>query len=381
MNLHRFGRFAMVAASTLLVAACGSSSTAGSVDWSKQTSAAGGGGMSALVSAAKAEGTLNVIALPPKWCNYGPAPSGKSPTNFMIDAFKAQYPGITVVSANPNGSSQQEIDAINQQSGTSAAPDVVDVGVKAAVSNTSIFAPYQVATWSDIPDSLKEATGLWYSDYGGFMAIGYDSKRVPGGTISSVADLLGPGFKSMVALAGDPTQSNQALNGVILASVANGGSLDDVSKGVAFFHQLKLAGNFVPVIGTSATVKAGQTPVLFQWDYNSLDHVSEVPTWKVFVPANATIFGSYAQAISKTAPHPAAARLWEEFVYSDAGQNIYLKGACRPVRQTAMKTANTIDQTALAALPAVTGTPQYPTQAQQVAAGAYVSANWAAAIG
>ena len=99
------------------------------------------------------------------------------------------------------------------------------------------------------------------------------------------------------------------------------------------------------------------------------------------MPANATIFGSYAQAISKTAPHPAAARLWEEFVYSDAGQNIYLKGACRPVRQTAMKTANTIDQTALAALPAVTGTPQYPTQAQQVAAGAYVSANWAAAIG
>jgi putative spermidine/putrescine transport system substrate-binding protein len=336
--------------------------------------------MDALVTAAKKEGQLNVIALPPDWCNYGPAPAGGAATSFMIDAFKAKYPGIQVTSANPNGSSQQEVDAINQLSGTTRAPDVVDVGLKVAVNNTSVFAPYKVATWSEIPDSLKESTGLWFSDYGGFMAIGYDSSKVPGGTINSVQDLLGSGFRSKVALAGDPTQSNQALNAVILASVANGGSLDDVSKGVAFFHQLKQAGNFVPVVGTGATVKAGQTPVLFQWDYNSLTHVKDVSTWKVWVPTNATIFGSYAQAINKQAPHPAAARLWEEFVYSNDGQNIYLKGACRPVRQTSMKTSGKIDATALAALPAVTGAPLYPTQAQQVAAGTYVSANWSAAI-
>jgi putative spermidine/putrescine transport system substrate-binding protein len=367
----------------LVVAACGGTSnnpTTASCG-SSAKSAADCGGMAALVSAAQKEGQLNVEALPPDWCNYGPAPAGASPANFMIDAFKAKYSGITVNSASPNDSSQQEVDKINQLAGTTRAPDVVDVGLKVAVNNTALFAPYQVSTWSDIPDSLKEPTALWFSDYGGFMAIGYDSSKVPGGTITSVQDLLGPGFKSKVALAGDPTQSNQALNGVLMASVANGGSVDDVSKGVAFFHQLKHAGNFVPVIGTAATVKAGQTPVLFQWDYNSLTHVKDVPTWKVFVPGNATLFGSYAQAINKNAPHPAAARLWEEFVYSDAGQNIFLKGACRPVRQTAMKTSGAIDATALAALPSVTGTPLYPTLAQQVAAGTYVSANWSAAIG
>jgi putative spermidine/putrescine transport system substrate-binding protein len=374
MNLHRTRFLSLVfGAITLVASACGSTNTpTGSTNWATATSA---GDMTALVAAAKAEGALNVIALPPNWCNYGPnVPATKD----MIDQFNAKYPGITVTSANPNGSSQQEVDAINQLAGTSRAPDVVDVGLKVAVSNTSVFAPYKVATWNDIPDSLKESTGLWFSDYGGFMAIGYDSAKVP--AINSVSDLLGPGFKSAVALAGDPTQSNQALNGVILASVANGGSLDDVSKGVAFFKQLKQKGNFVPVIGTAATVKAGQTPVLFQWDYNSLTHVKDVPTWKVFVPPAATIFGSYAQAINKQAPHPAAARLWEEFVYSDAGQNIYLNGACRPVRQTAMKTSATIDTTALGNLPAVTGTPLYPTQDQQVTAGTYVSANWAAAI-
>jgi putative spermidine/putrescine transport system substrate-binding protein len=374
MNLHRTRFLSLVfGAITLVASACGSTNTpTGSTNWATATSA---GDMNALIAAAKSEGALNVIALPPDWCNYGPTVPA---TKDMIDAFNAKYPGITVTSANPNGSSQQEVDAINQLAGTSRAPDVVDVGLKVAVSNTAVFAPYKVATWTDIPDSLKESTGLWFSDYGGFMAIGYDSAKVP--AINSVSDLLGSGFKSAVALAGDPTQSNQALNGVILASVANGGSLDDVSKGVDFFHQLKQKGNFVPVIGTAATVKAGQTPVLFQWDYNSLTHVKDVPTWKVFVPPAATIFGSYAQAINKQAPHPAAARLWEEFVYSDAGQNIYLNGACRPVRQTAMKTSSTIDGTALGNLPAVTGTPLYPSQDQQVAAGTFVSANWSAAI-
>jgi putative spermidine/putrescine transport system substrate-binding protein len=367
---YRIRGLAVGVAALLVVAACGSSNNPSTVGAASAKSAADMGGLSALVTAAKAEGKLNVIALPPDWCNYGPA----------ISAFTAKY-GITVTSDNPNGSSQQEVDAINQLAGTSRAPDVVDVGLKVAVANTSVFAPYKVVTWGDIPDSLKESTGLWFSDYGGFMAIGYDSSKVPGGTISSVQDLLGAGFKSKVALAGDPTQSNQALNAVMMAGVANGGSLDDVSKGVDFFHALNQAKNFVPVVGNAATVKSGQTPVLFQWDYNSLTHVKDVPTWKVFVPPSASVFGSYAQAINKAAPHPAAARLWEEFIYSDAGQNIYLSGVCRPVRQTAMKTSGTIDATALAALPPVTGTPLYPTLDQQTAAGTYVSAHWSAAIG
>ena len=110
-----------------------------------------------------------------------------------------------------------------------------------------------------------------------------------------------------MALSGDPTKSNQGLNGVIMASVANGGSVDDVSKGVDFFHQLKVAKNFVPVVGTASTVKAGQTPVLFEWDYLSASHGKDVSTWKIFVPSNAVVFGGYAQAINKQAPHPAAA--------------------------------------------------------------------------
>jgi putative spermidine/putrescine transport system substrate-binding protein len=326
--------------------------------------------MNSLVAAAKKEGTLNVIALPPTWANYGT----------ILKDFTAKY-GIKVNSANPAGSSQDEINAVKQENGTSAAPDVLDVGQAVALANTSLFAPYKVSTWSSIPAAQKETSGLWYEDYGGYMAIGYSSKF---GTITSMSQLLGPKFKGAVALNGNPTQANAALNGVMLANLVQGGSPSNISKGVAFFHQLKAAGNFSPVQATGATIKAGTTPVVFNWDYLNLPSYVGVSNWKVFVPPNAVLGGYYAQAINKSAPHPAAARLWEEFLYSQAangGQNLWLAGGARPVEQAAMTSNNTINTANAAKLPTVSGTPVFLSQTQATDAATYLAANWAKAVG
>ncbi len=362
-------RLGLAVVAFVMVAACGGTTqTASSCNAATATSLADCGGMDALVAAAKAEGKLNVIATPPDWSNYGAS----------FTAFTAKY-GIKINSADPNGSSQAEIDAVNNLAGTSSAPDTLDLGLKQAVAYTTLFAPYKPATWGDIPDAQKEPTGLWKQGYGGYMAIGYDPSKVP--AITSIADLLKPEFKSKVALSGNATISNQALNGVLMAGLANGGTLDDITKGVDFFHQLKVAGNYVPVIGTGATVKAGQTSVLFEWDYLSSSHGKDVSGWKIFLPPNATLGGYYAQAINKQAPHPAAARLWEEYLFSDEGQNNWLKGSARPVRMAAMEKSGKIDAAAAANLPKVAGTPVFPTDAQLTKAGAYVSANWAKAVG
>ncbi|HSS62406.1 MAG TPA: ABC transporter substrate-binding protein [Candidatus Limnocylindrales bacterium] len=369
-NLWRHLGLAVVA--LLLVAACGSSSNNASSSCSESTaktskSASDCGGMAALVAAAKAEGKLNVIALPRDWANYGA----------ILDSFASKY-GITITSDNPDGSSQDEVNAVQQLSTTSRAPDVLDVGMAVALANVNLFAPYKVSTWGDILDSQKEPTGLWFQDYGGFMSIGYDSQKVP--TITSLDDLMGSAFKGKVALNGDPTKANAALNGVMMANLAKGGTLDDVSKGVTFFHDLNKAGNFSKTQATTATVKNGTTPVVFDWDYLSAAHGTDVPTWKVFVPSNAILGGYYAQAINKNAPHPAAARLWEEYLYSDAGQNLWLAGLARPVRQAAMEKSGTIDKTAAAKLPPVNGTPKFMSDAQATAAKNYLVANWLTAI-
>ena len=43
------------------------------------------------------------------------------------------------------------------------------------------------------------------------------------------------------------------------AALANGGSLGNIAPGVAYFKQLKQAGNFVPVTGSASTTwRAGR---------------------------------------------------------------------------------------------------------------------------
>ncbi len=373
-------RFALagVAAAALLAAGCSSSgsssgsptSTSSSVNWATETSASAGGGMNSLVAAAKQEGTLNVIALPPTWANYGA----------IISAFTAKY-GIKINSTLPDGTSQQEVNAVKTENGTAKAPDVLDIGLAVALANTSLFAPYQVSTWSDIPTAQKDASGLWYEDYGGYMAIGYSSKF---GTITSLNDLLSSKFKNAVALNGNPTSANAALNGVMMANLAEGGTASNIADGVSFFSKLKAAGNFSPISATGATIKAGTTPVVFNWDYLNLPSYVGVSNWKVFIPQNAILGGYYAQAINKQAPHPAAARLWEEFLYSQAasgGQNLWLEGGARPVEQPTMASNGSINATAAAKLPSVTGSPVFLTQAQNTDAADYLAANWAKAVG
>jgi putative spermidine/putrescine transport system substrate-binding protein len=373
-------RFALagVAAAALLAAGCsssGSSSSSGNgtssaANWATETSASGGGGMNSLVAAAKQEGTLNVIALPPTWANYGA----------ILSAFTAKY-GIKINSALPDGTSQQEVNAVKTENGTAKAPDVLDIGLAVALANTSLFAPYQVSTWSDIPTAQKDASGLWYEDYGGYMAVGYSSKF---GTITSLNDLLSSKFKNAVALNGNPTSANAALNGVMMANLAEGGTASNISGGVSFFQKLKAAGNFSPISATGATIKAGTTPVVFNWDYLNLPSYVGVSNWKVFIPQNAILGGYYAQAINKQAPHPAAARLWEEFLYSQAasgGQNLWLEGGARPVEQPTMASNGSINATAAAKLPSVAGSPVFLTQAQNTNAANYLAANWAKAVG
>jgi putative spermidine/putrescine transport system substrate-binding protein len=328
--------------------------------------------MSALVAAAKAEGTLNVIALPNDWANYGT----------IIKDFTAKY-GIKVNSIQPSDSSAQEVTYIQQKKGTSVSADVLDVGGSVATASTSLFAPYKVATWSSIPAGLKDPSGLYVGDYGGYMSVGYNSAKF--GTITSLNQLLGSKFKNDVALNGNPTEANAALNGVMMANLAEGGSPGNIADGVNFFHKLKVAGNFNATQATPVTIKAGTTPVVFNWDYLNTASVVGQPasTWKLFIPANATLGGFYYQAINKDAPHPAAARLWEEYLFSQAaigGQNLWLEGGARPSEQQAMTANGTINKTAAAALPPVTGTPIFLSQAQATAAATYLAANWPKAI-
>jgi putative spermidine/putrescine transport system substrate-binding protein len=197
---------------------------------------------------------------------------------------------------------------------------------------------------------------------------------------TSFADLTNPAYKNEVAINNDPTSASAAFYAVWAASIANGGSYSDIQPGITFFANLNKIGNFVPG-GTAATAAAGTTPILIWWDYLQNGVASSVPGWKSVIPSDGTIAAYYTQAITKDAPDPAAARLWEEFLYSSLGQNLFLQGYARPIELPGMIANKTVNQGFLAKLPAAPkGAVTFPTMTQVNTAKATIASNWASAI-
>ncbi|MGW1930294.1 ABC transporter substrate-binding protein [Streptomyces sp. NPDC001919] len=346
----------------------------GGAEAATATSAKDFGGMDALVAAARKEGALHVIALPPDWANYGE----------LIKTFEAKY-GIRIESENPDAASADEIAAVKSRKGQKRAPDVLDLGIAFARSGADegLFAPYKVEAWDKIPAAQKDEAGRWYNDYGGYVSIGCDAKRIPN-CPKTFADLLKPEYKGKVALNGNPTKSGSAFGGVYAAALANKGSFADIQPGIDFFGKLKQSGNFIPVESTPATVEKGETPISIDWDYLNAGYADQFKDkgvdWQVAVPTDGVYAQFYSQAVNKDAPHPAAARLWMEFLYSTEGQNLWLKGYARPVLLPAMTADGTADKTFIAKLPAVTGTPAFPASAELDQAKATLAEKWDKAV-
>jgi len=333
-----------------------------------------------LIAAAKKEGMLTTIALPHDWCGYGG----------LIEGFKAKY-GLEVNELNPDAGSGDEIEAIKANKGNTGpqAPDVIDVGLSFGPSAKAedLLMPYKVATWDSIPDSAKDADGYWYGDYYGVLAFEVN-KDIIKETPQDWADLLKPEYANSVALAGDPRASNQAIQGVYAAGLAAGGEAGASAgeAGLKFFADLNKAGNFVPVIGKVASVAQGSTPILIRWDYNALadrDTLDGNPPLDVVVPKTGVVAGVYVQAISAYAPHPNAAKLWMEYLYSDEGQLGWLKGYCHPIRFNDLAKRGVIPQELLDKLPPAEAyeSAVFPTLDEQAAAKDVIVKQWDSVVG
>ncbi|MFT4151103.1 MAG: ABC transporter substrate-binding protein [Paracoccaceae bacterium] len=334
-----------------------------------------------LEAAAKAEGMLTTIALPHDWCGYGA----------VIEGFKKKYPEIKVNELNPDAGSADELEAIRANKGNTGpqAPDVIDVGLSFGpqAKTEGLTQPYKVSTWDEIPAEVKDADGHWYGDYYGVLSF-MVNKDLVANPPADWADLLKPEYAGSVALAGDPRASNQAIVAVLAAGLSKGAASGEAAgkAGLEYFAELNKAGNFVPVIGKAGTLAQGATPIVVTWDYNALagrDTLAGNPPVDVVIPTTGVLAGVYVQAISAYAPHPNAAKLWMEYVYSDEGQLGWLKGYCHPARFNAMAAAGKIPKELLDALPPAEAYAKavFPTLAEQDANKAAVTGGWDSVVG
>ncbi len=361
-----------VGALAVVLDACGSSTPSSTPSG---TSASSSGSLSSLEAKAKAEGKLNVIALPPDWSNYGT----------IISTFQSKY-GIKVNSAAPDDSSAQELTALKALKGQSRAPDVVDVAPSLAVVGIQekLFAPFKVSTWDTIPANMKDPNGYWTGDYYGVISFGVNTSVVKNPP-QTWSDLTKPEYKGMVSINGDPRSAGDAFAAVFAAALANGGSLDDITPGVEFYAKLKKDGNWTSTNCLPANIEKGVTPIAIEWDYLNIAYNKQFggsPKVQTIIPATGKFGNYYCQAVSIDAPNPSAARWWEEFLYSDQGQLLYLAGYAHPARYQDLSSKGLIPASLQAQLPPASeyAGVVFPNETQTTNAASVLAAKWGPAM-
>lgn len=340
----------------------------------ESTPAAGGADLEALHEECVAEGgKVNLIALPDEWANY----------KGILASFGEKYPDVEYPVANPDASSADEMNAVETLAGQDDMPDNVDVSPAIAqeMVDKGLFEPYVLSTDSEIPDGLKDADNNWTAAYYGIMAITTNTTIVPNAP-KSFADLEKPEYEGMVNLNGDPREAGAAFAAVMAASIANGGSADDIMPGIQYFADLKASGNLGGTDVTKELVLSGETPIAIDWSYNVPGLAADLEeaglTVEVNFPSDGIYGGFYGQGVIKDSPHQACSKLWMEHIFSDEGALGYLEGGAVPARIVALTEAGLVTEDAKKNLPPDELLEQvaFMTPAQIAAAKDVLAANW-----
>ena len=363
-----------LAAAGLFLGACGSSDSATetSVEATETSVTATDCPAADLIAAGEAEGQVNLITLPDTWANY----------KGILQSYRDKY-AIKNPVANPDGSSADELVAVETLAGQPDMPDAVDVSPAFAqeFDTKGLWEPYQPCLWDEIPETLKDPDGKWVAAYYGLMAIGANTTvltEVP----TSFADLKDPMYKGLVSLNGDPRESGAAFAAVMAAAIANGGSFDDILPGIEYFAELKKSGNLSAADVTAASVISGETPLVLDWTYNypGIATVLEENgiTFQVTVPTDGVYGGYYAQGVVKNSPHQNASKLWINHLISDEGALGYIVGGAIPARFDALVAAGKVTPEMMKNLPdpALTAGIKFPSAEQVAAAKEVLTAQW-----
>ena len=349
-SMRKLASIAIVAG--LALAACGGDDTSTPVETTTPTDvtttvATGSDPLAALYEECQAEGAkVNLIALPDEWANY----------KGILASFGEKYPDVEYPVANPDASSKEEMEAVQTLAGQDDMPDNVDVSPAVAqeMVDAGLFEPYVLTSDAEIPAGLKDAESNWTAAYYGIMAITTNTKIVPVAP-TSFADLAKPEYKGLVALNGDPRESGAAFAAVMAASLANGGSADDIMPGIQFFADLKASGNLGGTDVTKETVLSGETPIGIDWSYNVPGLAAELDaagiTYETHFPSDGIYGGFYGQGIIKDSPHQACSKLWMEHIFSNEGALGYLEGGAVPARIEALTAAGLVTEEVKANLP------------------------------
>ncbi|MHC5306497.1 ABC transporter substrate-binding protein [Bartonella sp. LJL80] len=273
--------------------------------------------VSALVEAAKKEGTVNSVGMPDSWANW---------KGTWAD-LKTKY---GIAHFDTDMSSAEELSKFENEK-ENASADIGDVGIEFGpiAASRDLVMPYKPSTWEQIPDWAKDPEGKWVLGYTGTIAfiVASDLPNPP----KSWADIRKGNYKFSINKVGSGAQENASI---LAAAIAMGGGEDNLEPGIALFADLAKQGRLLSNSVTPASMERGEIQVAALWDFNALNYRDMVGNGKytVIIPSDGSVTSGYATVINKYAKHPNAAKFAREYILSDDGQINLARGYARPIR-------------------------------------------------
>ena len=270
-----------------------------------------------IIEKAKAEGKVESVGMPDSWANWG----------LTWQDLKDEY---AIDHADTDMSSSEELQMFKTE-GENGTKDIGDVGFAFGQQaiDEDLVQGYKTSYWDSVPDWAKAEDGKWMVAYTGattFLTNTEQVENVP----TSWADIKAGDYKVALGDIGGGT----AQAAVIASAYAFGGDLNNLDPAFEFWTELAEAGRINTLDILQQNFETGEIAVGVLWSYTAVPYKDQITQYKMeaTIPSDGSVMSGYASVINKYAPHPHAAALAREWIFSDAGQANLAKAGAIPTR-------------------------------------------------
>lgn len=266
---------------------------------------------------AKEDGHVESVGMPDSWANWGATWTGIEETY-----------GITHADSDMSSAEELQMFATEGENGTK---DIGDVGQAfgAQAIAEDLVQGYKTSYWDSVPDWAKGEDGKWMIAYTGATTFLTNTDIVENAP-TSWADIKEGDYSVAI---GDINGGN-AQAAVVASAYAFGGDLENLDPAFEFWTEMAEAGRINTLDIIQQNFETGEVPVGVIWSFTAIPYKEAITEYSLqaTIPSDGSIMSGYASVINKYAPHPYAAALAREYIFSDEGQTNLASAGAIPTR-------------------------------------------------
>ena len=272
-----------------------------------------------IIQKAQEEGHVESVGMPDSWANWG-------------ETWQELTAAYNITHADTDMSSAEELNMFENEK-DAPTKDIGDIGLgfTGEAISRGLVQGYKTSFWGVVPDWAKDENGLWMIAYTGVTTFIFNEDVVDEPAPTSWADVREGTYKVTI---GDVIGGATGQANVLATAYAFGGDMDNLDPAFEFWAEMAKAGRIDQGDILLQRIQAGEVQLGVTWSYNALTYRDQTPNYSfvVGVPTDGSILSGYASVINFYAPHPHAAALAREYIFSDEGQINLAKVGAIPTR-------------------------------------------------